>query len=143
MQSTPWTVWMCGALFGVGFPGFALEPCPPLQFHSGPTASFALAPSSPSTLQPSLIGPSSDAVSYPLKPALLRPQLEHLLKHHWQVQNVIWYAAYGHYWPTHYELSAPTWDDLLQKLLTPYGLRVVLHDNHTAVVEYVTQGRRG
>ncbi|WP_194757340.1 hypothetical protein [Aliidiomarina indica] len=141
MQSTPWTVWMCFALVGFGVPVHAQEPCPPLQFHSGPQLSpdLHLSPNP----NPSRSTSTPDVVSYTLQPALLRPQLEYLLKHQWHVQNVIWYAAYGHYWPTHYELSAASWDELLDQLLTPYGLRVVLHDNHTAVVEYTPQGRRG
>lgn len=152
MQSTPRMVWMCWALIGLGLSAHAQEPCPPLHFHSGFSSGLSLAPNTlldqsskitPSeTLNQGMMAPAEHVVSYALHPALLRPQLEQLLKRHWQVQNVIWYAAYGHYWPTHYEITAPSWDDLLQQLLTPYGLRVVLHDNHTAVVEYLAQGHR-
>lgn len=150
MQSTPRMVWMCWALMGVGLAAHAQEPCSPLQFHSGPNSGLNSTHISRLGHSPKVApteikerGTEEHTVSYLLQPALLRPQLEQLLKHHWQIQNVIWYAAYGHYWPTHYEMSAPSWDDLLQQLLTPYGLRVVLHGNHTAVVEYLSEGHRG
>ncbi|MCC5854400.1 MAG: hypothetical protein JJU10_01810 [Idiomarina sp.] len=94
---------------------------------------------SPSQLQAELTASPSQTVSFLLKPALLRPQLEELLATHWQVQRVIWYAAQDHLWPTHFELIASDWDALLERLLTPYQLRVVLHANHTAVVDYLPQ----
>lgn len=78
----------------------------------------------------------NEVVSLNLTPGLLKPQLESLLKEHWQIQNFIWYAAHGHYWPTHYEMQAANWDALLEMLITPYQLRIALHANHTAVIDY-------
>ncbi|HLV47823.1 MAG TPA: hypothetical protein VKY35_02035 [Aliidiomarina sp.] len=78
-------------------------------------------------------------VRYQLEAALLRPQLEHLLTQHWGIQRVIWYADSHHQWPTQYELVAPNWDLLLEGLLKPYQLRVALHPNNTAVVDYMPQ----
>ncbi|RUO43820.1 hypothetical protein CWE15_01060 [Aliidiomarina taiwanensis] len=78
-------------------------------------------------------------VRYKLEAALLRPQLEKLLTEHWGVQRVVWYADNHHTWPTYFELVAPSWDQLLENLLKPYQLRVALHPNHTAVVDYMPQ----
>lgn len=78
-------------------------------------------------------------VRYTLEAALLRPQLETLLIEHWDVQRVVWYADNHHTWPTQFELVAPSWDKLLESLLKPYQLRVALHPNHTAVVDYMPQ----
>lgn len=85
------------------------------------------------------LAPTLSPVRYQLEAALLRPQLEHLLQQHWGVQRVIWYADNHHQWPTDYELRAASWDLLLESLLKPYQLRVALHANHTAVVDYMPQ----
>lgn len=81
----------------------------------------------------------NEMVSLNLTPGLLKPQLESLLKDHWQIQNFIWRAAHGHYWPTHYKMQAASWDALLEMLITPYQLRIALHANHTAVIDYLPE----
>ncbi|MFU8785022.1 hypothetical protein [Aliidiomarina sp.] len=80
-----------------------------------------------------------ELVTFNLTPGLLKPQLESLLKEHWQIQNFIWRAAHGHYWPTHYRMQAASWDELLEMLITPYQLRIALHANHTAVIDYLPE----
>lgn len=78
-------------------------------------------------------------VRYRLEAALLRPQLEHLLTQHLGIERVVWYADNHHLWPTQFELVAPNWDLLLESLLKPYQIRVALHPNNTAVVDYMPQ----
>jgi|SRR5690554_1435307 len=78
-------------------------------------------------------------VRYQLEAALLRPQLEQLLSQHWGIERVVWYADTHHLWPTQFELVAPDWDLLLESLLKPYQMRVALHPNKTAVVDYMPQ----
>ncbi|RUO25213.1 hypothetical protein CWE09_00250 [Aliidiomarina minuta] len=74
-----------------------------------------------------------------MSPGPLQPQLETLLQQHLQVQSVVWLAATEHHWPSRYQLQANDWDSILERLLEPYQLRVLLHANHTAVVDYLPQ----
>ncbi|RUO38789.1 hypothetical protein CWE13_03925 [Aliidiomarina shirensis] len=109
---------------------FGLPTCPPLNIQTSGATGTAILESSP-------------WAQLELKPGLLRPQLEKLLKQHWGIQNVVWYAEDGHYWPTHYSLRAATWDELLETLIAPYHIKVTLHANHTAVVDYLSDTKRG
>lgn len=81
-------------------------------------------------------------VSFDMHPGPLRPQLENLMQQHLQVQSVVWLAATEHQWPSRYQLQADNWESILERLLEPYQLRVQLHANHTAVVDYLPQQRR-
>lgn len=112
-----------------------LPPCPPLNL---PIAA------NPLVQQMSMLTEQThnEVVSLNLTPGLLKPQLESLLKEHWQIQNFIWRAAHGHYWPTHYKMQAANWDALLEMLITPYQLRIALHANHTAVIDYFPEQER-
>ncbi|CUS49395.1 MAG: hypothetical protein HLUCCO02_12090 [Idiomarinaceae bacterium HL-53] len=89
-----------------------------------------------STIPAWRVDESSPAV-FKLEAARIKPQIETLLRTHWQVQQVVWYADPHHIWPTEFELQAHSWDALLAKILQPYQLRVSLHENHTAVVDYL------
>lgn len=109
-----------------------LPTCPPLSLT---LADSQIAPqliASPAQIHPA-------TVSLNLIPGLLKPQLETLLKEHWHIQNFIWRAAHGHYWPTHYTMQAANWNELLETLITPYQLRIALHANHTAVIDYLPE----
>lgn len=107
-----------------------LPACPPLNIQTSANAANSIIE-------------NSQWAQINLTPGLLRPQLEKLLKQHWGVQSVVWYAAGGHYWPTHYSMRAASWDELLENLLAPYQIKVTLHANHTAVVDYLTDTKRG
>lgn len=110
--------------------------CSPFNYTRKPVTDFAFPASAPNQFAISE-SEGTDPVSWELKPAPLRPQVETLLREQWGVQNIVWYAERGHFWPTNYTLVAPTWDLLLSKVLSPYQLRVKLHSNHTAVIEYL------
>lgn len=107
--------------------GTGITGCPPLNLPNQPTTSEAPVGGAP-------------WVQFQLQPGLLRPQLEQLLRRHWAVDNIVWYAADGHYWPTNFTLQAQGWDELLKQLLAPYRLQVSLHSNHTAVVQNLPEG---
>lgn len=129
---------------GTPFTSSTLPECPPLTLPVRLHASVAAASVSPHEIANEPATSNEQywlAVQWQLTPGLLRPQLETLLRDHWQVQNFVWQAASGHYWPTHYTLAANSWDELLDALLTPYQLRVALHANHTAVIDYLPQLR--
>ncbi|RUO21135.1 hypothetical protein CWE08_05960 [Aliidiomarina iranensis] len=118
-------------LFGnVDALAFSLPDCPPLNLQ-------AFSKSANSVFE------NSQWAEIELKPGLLRPQLEQLLKEHWGIQNIVWYAEDGHYWPTRYAMRAATWDELLNTLIAPYHLKVTLHANHTAVVDYLFDKKGG
>ncbi|RUO30501.1 hypothetical protein [Aliidiomarina sanyensis] len=133
MVSNQWPVWAVISLllfyWSSPVAGQSYAPCPSLTFHAPHGTERT-----PTAAQ------SANNVSVTLRPALLRPQLEALLKTQWGVQNVVWYAAQEHYWPTHYEMHAANENALLEQLLTPYRLRVTFHHNHTAVVNYLPGG---
>jgi|GEM_PF-4648737 len=110
--------------------------CSPFNYTRGPVTGFVSSVSAADQLIAS-DPEGSEPVSWELRPAPLRPQVESLLREQWGVQNIVWYAEQGHFWPTNYTLVAPTWDLLLSRVLSPYQLRVKLHSNHTAVIEYL------
>src|SRR5690554_1012484 len=85
---------------------------------------------------------SEESVRFSMNAALLKPQLESLLAQQWGVQRVVWYADQHHIWPTDFELNAPHWDALLESLLAPYQLRVVLHPNAMAVIDYLPEAKQ-
>lgn len=85
----------------------------------------------------SKVGSLEQPVRFALQADRLKPQVESLLKEHWDIQEVIWYADPHHVWPTEFELLATDWNQLLSKILEPYQLRVSIHENHTAVVDYL------
>lgn len=80
---------------------------------------------------------SRSEVRFELKADRLKPQIESLLFTHWDIQKVVWYADPHHVWPTDFELVESSWEALLSKVLTPYQLRVAIHENRTAVVDYM------
>lgn len=74
---------------------------------------------------------------YVLKPGLLRPQVEALLREYLQIQVVIWQVHDSHFWPTDFRLTAASLDGLLEALLQPYGMGIRLYANHTAEIFYL------
>lgn len=76
-------------------------------------------------------------ISFLLYAGKLKPQLDTLLKQHWQVQEVIWKTEHYHEWPTVFEATAASWEQLLIAILKPYRLQVIFHKNHIAVVQDV------
>lgn len=74
---------------------------------------------------------------YVLKPGLLRPQVEALLREFLQIQVVIWQVHDSHFWPTDFRLTAASLDGLLEALLQPYGMGIRLYANHTAEIFYL------
>lgn len=98
------------------------------------SADLHLSPVTEQTLTP----PSSadTDVSLQLHDGLLKPQLDLLLREQFGVQAIEWRASTHHLWPTVYLLRGTSWRQLLQQVLEPYQLRVTLHANHTAVIDY-------
>ncbi|RTE86872.1 MULTISPECIES: hypothetical protein [Gammaproteobacteria] len=86
---------------------------------------------------PQVSAESIPEVRFELKADRLKPQIESLLFAHWDIQKVVWYADPHHVWPTDFELVERSWDVLLSKVLEPYQLRVAIHENRTAVVDYM------
>lgn len=121
--------WMVISAYGAAFVGSSYaaveEDCLPF-----------LQPASP------VIVENVEPVRYTLSAALLKPQLEALLAQHWGIQRVVWYADQHHVWPTDFELRAAHWDALLESLLAPYQLRVSLHPNAMAVIDYLPQAKQ-
>lgn len=75
-------------------------------------------------------------VSLQLHDGLLKPQLDLLLREQFDIQAIEWRASTHHQWPTEFLLKGTSWRQLLQQMLEPYQLRVTLHANHTAIVDY-------
>lgn len=81
-------------------------------------------------------------VEWTLHAGLLQPQLEALLREHFKIQQVFWQVSPHFQWPADYRLSAPSWTELLDRLLKPYRLTVTLFPNHAAEVRYLDAGAR-
>lgn len=86
---------------------------------------------------------SAEAHSFSMRRGRLRPQLEALLRRHLGVDHVVWLAAEGHEWPADYNISGADWTHILETLAASYQLRIQLHPNRTAVVDYMQPAREG
>lgn len=92
-----------------------------------------------SVAQKTTVGAAGKKVAIMLSPGRLQPQIERILAGHFQIKLVDWRASPHHRWPTEYRLEAWSWAELLTRMLEPYGLRIVIHANHSAVIDYVHQ----
>ena len=119
--------------------GQALPVCPPLQID---LSSLPF----PQPFEQVDVFKQLPQLTIELEPGLLRPQLELFLRQQRQVQTIIWQVNEGHYWPTEFQLSSPTLDELLGKLLRPYRMGIRFYANHTAEIYYLDaeslQGRQ-
>lgn len=79
-------------------------------------------------------------VSLQLTEGLLQPQLEALLARHFQIDMVDWQASPHHRWPADFRLQAPSWPELLERLLRPYRLAITLYPNRMARIAYQPPG---
>lgn len=119
----------------------ALPACPPLKLALQPVpAAGAFVQSQPDRLHGTsfieLANAAPVGLQYQLKPGLLRPQVEALLREYLQIQVVIWHVHDSHFWPTDFRLTAASLDGLLEALLQPYGMGIRLYTNHTAEIFY-------
>lgn len=106
-----------------------------------PAFKVTTAPSTTASVTANLLA-AADAVapvSLELHAGLLKPQLETLLQQQFAVAVVDWQVSVHHRWPTDLRLTAPSWPELLRRLLRPYGMQLSIHSNHTAVVRYQTE----
>lgn len=128
------------SLVHVFFYSVALLPGLFLSLHAADCAGFDLSaasePSFRSARSDATAKPAAETVSLQLHDGLLKPQLDLLLREQFGVQVIEWRASTHHLWPTVYLLHGSSWRQLLQQMLEPYQLRVTLHANHTAVVDY-------
>ncbi|MGX5914547.1 hypothetical protein ACR0ST_07450 [Aliidiomarina sp. Khilg15.8] len=86
---------------------------------------------------------SVQTLTFSMRRGRLRPQLEELLRRHLDVDHVVWLAAAGHEWPADYDLVGANWGDILETLAASYQLRIQVHPNRTAVVDYLAPAREG
>lgn len=110
----------------VALPGSA-EGCPTFAFDRLETK-----------LQPPLVDDAQQPAAFVLAAGLLQPQLEFLLQQQFAVELVDWQVSPHFRWPADYRLQAPSWDELLERLLKPYQLAVTLYPNKSATVRYQT-----
>lgn len=96
--------------------------CPSFQFSTTPT-----------TKPPAAIAAAKNVFAT-LRPGLLQPQVEALIRQGFGVEHIEWRASPHYRWSTDFELTAPTWDLALTKLLRPYQLKLTLFANQTAVI---------
>lgn len=94
-------------------------------------------------LQISALPSSQGAMQFQMRRGRLRPQLEALLRQHMDIDHVVWLAAEQHQWPADYALSGPDWEHILEALAASYHLRIRLHPNRTAVIDYVPAAGEG
>lgn len=95
---------------------------------------LAKPPSAPSSRQPSAPVDATPMVVAQLRPGLLKPQIEALIKEGFAVTQVEWRASPHYRWSTDFELNAQSWQAALTTILRPYQLHLTLYANHTAVV---------
>jgi hypothetical protein len=95
------------------------------------------------TMAPSPLGADAQQVSFSLQAGLLQPQLEQLLQQQFAIEMVDWQVSPHFRWPADYRLHAPSWNELLERLLKPYQLAVTLYPNKSALVRYETALRAG
>ncbi|MCH8501425.1 MAG: hypothetical protein LAT77_05865 [Aliidiomarina sp.] len=112
--------------------GQALPVCPPLQIDSTPLSLPFNRP-----LEQGDEFEQTPSLTIELEPGLLRPQLELFLRQQRQIQTIIWQVNDGHYWPTAFQISSPTLDELLGQLLRPYHMGIRFYRNHTAEIYYL------
>lgn len=140
-----WRMWLCagigqrpaGGLLSAGALLLVLVATEASAQQNLDCAPLALAPSA----QGADVGAANAAkkVAIMLRPGRLQPQIERILEGHFQIKLVDWRASPHHRWPTEYRLEAWSWAELLTRMLEPYGLRITIHANHSAVIEYVHQ----
>lgn len=96
---------------------------------------FAFAALQPATL-PTLAASELERVNFAMQSGLLQPQLEQLLQQQFATEVVDWQVSPHFRWPADYSLQAPSWHQLLERLLKPYQLAVTLYPNKSATVRY-------
>lgn len=77
-----------------------------------------------------------EPVQFAMQTGLLQPQLEQLLQQQFSTEVVDWQVSPHFRWPADYSLQAPSWHELLERLLKPYQLTITLHPNKSATVRY-------
>lgn len=82
------------------------------------------------------VGATAEQVSLALQAGLLQPQLEQLLQQQFAIEVVDWQVSPHFRWPADYRMHAPSWHELLERLLKPYQLAVTLYPNKSATVRY-------
>lgn len=81
-------------------------------------------------------GSALQQVSFALQAGLLQPQLEQLLQQQFDIEVVDWQVSPHFRWPADYRMHAPSWNELLERLLKPYHLAITLYPNKSAAVRY-------
>ena len=117
------------SLAAIAVPGSA-QGCPTFAFDS-----LQL------TLQPSTGVQALQPANFALQAGLLQPQLETLLQQQFAVELIDWQVSPHFRWPADYRLQAPSWEELLERLLKPYQLAVTLYPNKSATVRYQTTAK--
>lgn len=84
---------------------------------------------------------ASRKVNAQLRPGLLQPQVEALIKQGFAVTHIEWRASPHYRWSSNFEVTAVDWQSALGKILRPYQLQLTLYANNTAVVS-ATAGSR-
>lgn len=126
---------LCSAIASHPVSGQALPVCPPLQINQAlPSGQHFSAWRDRSGSEAQYA-----QLTIKLEPGLLRPQLESFLRKHRDVQTMIWQVNEGHYWPTAFQMTSPTLDELLARLLRPYHMGIRFYANHTAEIYYLNQ----
>ena len=112
------------SLAAIAVPGSA-QGCPTFAFDSLHLAG-----------QTHTVGQALQPANFALQAGLLQPQLETLLRQQFAVELVDWQVSPHFRWPADYRLQAPSWDELLERLLKPYQIAVTLYPNKSATVRY-------
>lgn len=106
--------------------------------YTTPTESIASATllevNQPQVLGALTIYPDS-TYSYRLTNGLLQAQLVELIQHHPSVTNVIWKARNSFMWEKEFNVFGNSIDEIINRVVTPYGLVVDIYENEVAVVE--------
>lgn len=107
------------------------------------TAASADSDCPPLQITPLHANATSQQPVFAMQPGRLRPQLESLLRRHLGIEHVVWLVAEEHEWPAYFDLTGATWEAILESLAASYQLRIQLHPNRTAVVNYLGPGEEG
>ncbi|EKE83830.1 hypothetical protein [Idiomarina xiamenensis] len=81
-------------------------------------------------------------VSMQLVAGSLEQQVRAILTQHLSIRLIDWQASPHHQWPTDHRVEADSWATLLRRVLSPYGLQVIIYPNSSAVVRYRLAGKQ-
>ncbi|RUO78264.1 hypothetical protein [Pseudidiomarina taiwanensis] len=108
----------------------------PLQAQQCAPFAIAAAWQTLAASTPTPLSESKPAVSAELNQGLLQPQVEQLIRAHLEVDWIDWQISPHHRWPADMRLDAPSWGELLQRLLKPYGIQLTIYANRSARLSY-------